>query len=294
MKKTFDVSNSGEINLVYAFDKVYFHHAINSIKSFFQFYRGNHCITVYFLIDGYISYLEKIYVEMYIKRLKLICVNNTLDLLTIKNYYYTRSTYTRFFLNELLPHLHSAIYIDPDTLFIRSFTLKIFDKFIDSGKPIGVVPRDDQKEISRLLELGMNSDINFNAGFIFFNFCAEKIRKNQMIEFMSSKSERILFADQDALNVIYADADRFYISEEVTNEYYNYIPIHNNDISEANEQIKLIHFAGHQKPWWKVGYSPSNIIYWSIVRKISFISLFVYITLRFKRMILNTYRYVLD
>ena len=186
------------------------------------------------------------------------------------------NTYLRLFATILFPDDDYVIYLDSDIIVCDNI-LKILDK-VDLSKPICAVteydpdyklhdlsnisigkPTQDPWIIEALWyrtyhDLEMAQDARyFNAGVMIINL--DYWRKNKItekaIDFMTENPEKIIYADQDALNAV---INGNYFSLDLR---WNFIPLSLsifsnyavNILKEAIKNPAIVHVAGPNKPW---------------------------------------------
>ncbi|MFD0696377.1 glycosyltransferase [Paenibacillus sp. GCM10027628] len=157
--------------------------------------------------------------------------------------YVTKETYYRLSIPDLLHEkVHKAIYLDSDIIVKEDIT-KLWNINMD-GYFLGAVE-------DCLIKDARNSDLYmprkskyFNAGVLVLNlkkWRAEKI-KNKIFEFIKTKSSRIKYCDQDALNAILHDKWRQLDPKwNFQSQYLSY--------PDLKIKPAVIHYTGRNKPW---------------------------------------------
>lgn len=152
--------------------------------------------------------------------------------------------YYRLAIPSILDHLDKVAYIDADTLCISDLT-PLFE--IDISNYLVAVVEDvlDEANKMALERLGFNHQKPyFNSGFILFNLkkWREHDTDKQLEQLLTQvRHEKLKYHDQDILNILLQEQCLF-----IPNQY-NCIIWTQTDL--VAENIKIIHFAGGNKPW---------------------------------------------
>ena len=174
----------------------------------------------------------------------------------------TLATMYRLLLPDLLPDCDYCVYLDGDIIVTGDMS-SVFDIDI-SDYYVGAVR--DIEAITYIRKFNYSSNRPdpsgyVNAGFLFMNL--KKMRQDNLVsEFLKMSKERLLFADQDILNISCKDKIKFlHLKYNVLVKYrfVNYRQNHYNDfiteyfrVSEIQEAIDtpvMIHYAQPTKPW---------------------------------------------
>jgi len=161
----------------------------------------------------------------------------------------TVATYFRFILPLVLKDVEKLFYIDADIVCLKNAS-DLFNINLD-GKIIAAVPDLEKMNKRRNKVLNLKEHIYFNAGVMIIDI--NKWNKyevlNKAIAVINKNSKLFIYQDQDILNKILSGKIK-YISKA-----FNCIDVYD---FKQNE-IVLLHFANHPKPWNKYWYL--NIIY---------------------------------
>lgn len=231
-----------KVDIAFCFNKNLINYAKVTIISLLENSKDKCDYNIYCVIDNSISEEDK---EVYFNLMKRYS-NNTLIFLYINNDFnksylgnWNIGIYYRLQLVKLLPDLDKVIYADVDTVFLND--LSDADK-IDLKDNIiaGVKDRDNY----------------INSGFCIFNL--KQIRTLGLYEkwIHLSRINKYDFPDQDLLNCTTQNKQK-YISLK-----YNFIPsvygqnlktstYSKKDYRDIKNNITMIHFIGHAKPWVK-------------------------------------------
>ena len=231
-----------KVDIAFCFNKNLINYAKVTIISLLENSKDKCDYNIYCVIDNSISEKDK---EVYFNLMKRYS-NNTLTFLYVNNDFnksylgnWNIGIYYRLQLVKLLPDLDKVIYADVGTVFLND--LSDADK-IDLKDNIiaGVKDRDDY----------------INSGFCIFNL--KQIRTLGLYEkwIHLSRINKYDFPDQDLLNYTTRNKQK-YISLK-----YNFIPsvygqnlktstYSKKDYKDIKNNITMIHFIGHAKPWVK-------------------------------------------
>ena len=230
------------VNIAFCFNKNLVNVAKVTIISLLENSKNKCNYNIYCVIDNSVSEKDK---KGYFNLMKKYS-NNTLTFLYANNDFnksylgkWNIGIYYRLQLVKLLPNLDKIIYADVDTVFLND--LSDADK-IDLKDNIiaGVKDRDNY----------------INSGFCIFNL--KEIRKQKLYDkwIHLSQINKYIFPDQDLLNYTTQNKQK-YISLK-----YNFIPsaymenlrkltYSKQDYKNIKNDITMIHFVGHAKPWRK-------------------------------------------
>lgn len=230
------------VNIAFCFNKNLVNVAKVTIISLLENSKNKCNYNIYCVIDNSVSEKDK---KGYFNLMKKYS-NNTLTFLYANNDFnksylgnWNIGIYYRLQLVKLLPNLDKIIYADVDTVFLND--LSDADK-IDLKDNIiaGVKDRDNY----------------INSGFCIFNL--KEIRKQKLYDkwIHLSQINKYNFPDQDLLNYTTQNKQK-YISLK-----YNFIPsaymenlrkltYSKQDYKNIKNDITMIHFVGHAKPWRK-------------------------------------------
>lgn len=172
----------------------------------------------------------------------------------------SKSTYTRFYLAELLPTLDKVIYLDDDIIVQQDLTN--LDKMVLEDYYC-LAAADMMAEVTsptHMEKLGCNLDKIFNAGVMLLNL--KKMREDKTSEKLIDYIQHGLnyAGNQDAFNIVF-NGDVGYISC-LWNFHVMYLKVKSaeqiaayygiSDVKEGYDFIKeskIVHFAATPKPW---------------------------------------------
>lgn len=176
----------------------------------------------------------------------------------------TRSTYYRLCLAEILPQkLEKVLYLDGDCIVRRSL-LSLWDIDV-SNYAIGAVLDVSGEKIEFYNRLRYPRELGyFNAGVLLINL--DYWRRNNIqrhfLDFIESHLERIMFEDQDVLNVVFHDKKLFlpvkynfqmnFLLRVATWDYWK----HEKEMKEAIADPIIVHYSTMDKPWNTYTHNP--------------------------------------
>lgn len=155
-----------------------------------------------------------------------------------KDTIYSNFCFSRLVLSDFIKE-DKVIYLDTDTIvrkdISRLWKLNIDDYYVAGVKDYGVM--DD----NYLQSLNLSGKY-INSGVVLFNL--NKIRKDKIVDkwFKLINSKKLLYPDQDALNIICSDYELYLPS------MYNFI--NNVTLEVVNKNLtKIYHYAGPKTNW---------------------------------------------
>ena len=186
-------------------------------------------------------------------------------------------TYYRLFIPLVLPHAERVLYLDSDLVVLEDILELYFTDMC--GKAVAVVPDVFCGILKRHSQEIGNLDYKntFNAGVLLMDtrrFEEEHIRDkclNLLEEDYKRKERKLIFADQDALNIVLYNSVTFLDSkwncqyqyawrvDEVDEEYRK-------QYLEDLDHAAIIHYAGTNKPWM-FPLLPKADIFWNIAKE---------------------------
>lgn len=192
----------------------------------------------------------------------------SLFVITIKDEYfneapvvmhYTKEMYYRLLAYEFLPQdLDKILYLDPDIMIINRID-KLYNMDISNFLYAAAFhDRISVKEINKLRLFPYDIEEYFNSGVLLMNLKLhrEKIKEDQIYEFVEKNKSRLVLPDQDVINALYSK-DIKKIDEIIFNfdpRYYRYYKIKTKgevDMDYIINNTSIIHFCGKKKPWNK-------------------------------------------
>ncbi|MBR0190709.1 MAG: glycosyltransferase family 8 protein [Thermoguttaceae bacterium] len=190
--------------------------------------------------------------------------------------HFSKNTYARLLLPEMLPDLDRILYLDCDTIVTTSLSPLWKTDF--QGKSLAAV--EDLMEffpVRYLQNLSMRkrlalSSTGFNAGMILINL--EKIRNERLFQktilWIGQNQEKLVVADQDGLNVIFENdfvVMPFKWNIQVQPGWFELLnKKQRKEFQEYENLVKnpvgIIHYVSGIKPWHWYYWEPAGKLYW--------------------------------
>lgn len=208
------------------------------------------------------------------------CINISKYILNVKlkeSLHLSIETYYRLFIPSILPQYKKILYLDSDMCVLEDIA-DLYQCDLDGYAVAAALDIPCYPLKTHSVELGgLDCKKAFNAGVLVIDtvkFEEKKIRKKcleLLEEDYQRKDRKLIFADQDALNIVlhndYFVLDRrwnyqpqyLWRTEEVFGEFrQQYI--------DDKDKAFIMHFAGEKKPW-KYPNLPKSEIFWNYVKK---------------------------
>jgi lipopolysaccharide biosynthesis glycosyltransferase len=217
-----------------------------ALCSLFENKMSDYPITIV-VLDGGISVVNKerlsVLEERYLFSIKYIIPSARL-FENISTGYYPIASYYRIAIASLLSmEYKKVIYLDCDVL-VRGDIRELFSMDLEE-KIIAAVP-DRNQNIQRgyLEELCGKRGRYFNSGVLIINLDSWRRYdvERRLFSFIYENQGKLIFPDQDALNVILFDAWK------ELDMKYNFMSVYHNSLHLDDSFI--VHFAGENKPWY--------------------------------------------
>lgn len=166
---------------------------------------------------------------------------------------YSLIAYYRLLLPELIPG-KKVLYLDTDIVINGS--IKELSKINIENYSLAAVRssiNDDNERYNRLKLSPKNG--YFNSGVMLINLDYWRVNniKKQVIEYLRNSQTKLVFPDQDALNVINEHTKFFlplkYNVIQTILENPTFIKLHYSEVVECIENPIILHYAG-MKPWY--------------------------------------------
>ena len=169
----------------------------------------------------------------------------------------TRATYYRLFISEILPDtIDKVLYLDGDCI-VRHSLLPLWNTDLN-GYALGAAFAKAEKnpKIFERLKYPFNYGY-FNAGVMLLNLKYWRMTDvvKTFISYMENYSQRIMFEDQDILNVVFCDKKKVIpIKYNLQSGCLYKDPLwdswnHKYEVAEAIKDPVIIHFTFRSKPW---------------------------------------------
>lgn len=252
-----------------------------AIYSMIQKADGHYFYHIYILQTNISSKNLKMLESLSKENIQIECINisqYTLKVNLKESLHLSVETYYRLFIPLILPQYEKIIYLDSD-MCIQEDVSKLYECDLN-GYPVGAVSdllcyplESHSREIG-----GLDCRKVFNAGVLVIDsrkFEEWKIREKCLAlleEDYQRKERKLIFADQDALNIVlyenYFQLDKrwnyqpqyLWRTEEVFPEFRQ-------EYVSDQENAFIMHFAGDRKPW-KYPDLPCSDIFWKYAKEI--------------------------
>lgn len=178
--------------------------------------------------------------------------------------YLPRSTWSRIFIPDLVPHAHRVLYIDIDVL-ICDDCKPLFEADMQ-GAAIGAVYESrasEKNSAMKRLDIPLNYPGYFNAGVLLMDL--DIFRKanlsERILESAAKYKDKLIAQDQDALNAALYDRvfrlhPRWNWNDGHTRQFLKISPscslwraFEPREMVEASIYPGILHFIGPHKPW---------------------------------------------
>jgi lipopolysaccharide biosynthesis glycosyltransferase len=164
----------------------------------------------------------------------------------------------RLLLPELLPEVERIVYVDADTLAVRSVTALASSPL--DGRPLGAVRNVVHPDMrARVRDLGLDPANYLNSGVLVMDLAAMRAggTGEATLRYIRDEGDRLLWVDQDALNVVFAGAwAALHPQWNAQNSFWTWRPwaaelFGEELLAEAVSDPGVLHFEGPwlSKPW---------------------------------------------
>lgn len=173
---------------------------------------------------------------------------------------WSRATYYRLILPDLLPELEKIIYLDCDLCVLDDIG-KLYDIGFDGKAIMAVVTRIKKEHVCKL---DIPPEDYFNAGVIIFS--PKQWRESNVIarfkQCFAENLDKLKYPDQDILNLVFRrDVKILHARWNLITSTFRNEPvagISEEEIKAALHAPGIVHFTGSHKPWqmWKSFHHP--------------------------------------
>ena len=170
---------------------------------------------------------------------------------------YKKEMYYRLLAFKFLPSgMDKILYLDPDILVINEIKT-LYDMDITNNLYAAAYHNRIQvKELNRVRLRSYDLEEYFNSGVMLMNLKLqrEKIKEEEIYEFVNKNKTRLILPDQDIINSLYSK-DIKAVDELLYNydaryfKYYKIISKGNVNMDFILQNTSIIHFCGKRKPW---------------------------------------------
>ena len=175
--------------------------------------------------------------------------------------------YARLLLPSMLTDLDKVIYLDCD-LVVNKDLNDLWDTDVNDVA-VAMAPDYNYNNAKTLRRLGIQGCYYLNSGVIVMNldYWRKHDIQNKVLTYIVDNRDKIIYPDQDALNVILKDARMELPIIYNVAPYLFYKNIENipgdryAEIKEARESPVIFHYMGPTKPWSLGNYIPGNELF---------------------------------
>lgn len=249
----FDKAESEIINIAICLDNKYGKYLSPLLYSLNQHHEEINVYLLYEKLDSsvfsLILELNDVLTHLNIKMKKIPKYMIT-QIANVKNVYtgLPTSTYYRLFIPELFPQLNRVIYMDIDMIVLKRLDELYYTPF-EGNYLVAIhdLPMVKQHNMWASQLLGQYYKGYFQAGLLLMNLYL--MRKNntlpQLLEFINENYQYLKYDDQDALNIFYRGAVKYFPYT------YNWMAYNYHFYNEKLENLAIVHYAGGalEKPW---------------------------------------------
>lgn len=175
------------------------------------------------------------------------------------NKHYSQMMYYRLLAADILPKsIDKVIYLDPDVLIINPLE-PLWKMDLEDKMFVAASHTEEKRVLDNInkIRLGISSAY-FNTGVMLMdlNKCREKVRIDEIVDFIEKNEYRLLLPDQDVFNALYSKYVKS-IPDEIWNydvRKYTQYYIQSAGKIEGNWIIQntvVLHYCGKDKPWNK-------------------------------------------
>lgn len=238
----FSSSDKNTIAIGYGVDDNYMRCLAASIYSFWQHNNSSYNI-IFHIMSVKLSDENKVRLQSLAQQLQIDIILYEIFAEQLKSLptfaHLPIATYFRFLLPYILENTARVYYIDADILCLKPANV-LFNISLDNNIA-AAVPDVEWMNRKRNKALGLIGHTYFNAGLLIINIKAwnDFNTMDKVLQLLKSDPQKYRYLDQDALNII-------------LHSKIKYLPSIFNSIDYNNintDDIVLLHFAAHPKPW---------------------------------------------
>lgn len=171
--------------------------------------------------------------------------------------HYSKEMYYRLLAFKFLPReLDRILYLDPDILVINPIRKLYETDIADYLYAAAFHDRVSVKEVNKLRLMPYEISAYYNSGVLLMNLDRqrERIKENEIFDFVEKNKVRLILPDQDIINALYSKHIKE-VDEILYNfdpRFYLYHKLVSKGLYDMNFIIRntsIIHFCGKKKPW---------------------------------------------
>lgn len=256
------VLNTRFINLCFSASNDYVQHLCTTLKSIFSNKEQNEEFNI-IILEYNIKDKNKKYIESIVSSnstIRFIKVNEEIIrenciLRTDVAHINSLATYYRFLLSDFITE-DKILYLDCDVIVNKSLW-NLYNTDIDNYYIAGV--RDSYEKENRE-RLGVDKYINAGVMLINLKLWKENNIKDKLLNWCSQNQGKILWLDQDVLNVVLQDKIKYL--DNIYNAQVSEMGFGmTKEFNKIAGKSVIIHYVGHKKPWMNNRFILSNYYY---------------------------------
>lgn len=241
------------LTFVYCFDENYYNQGFSSIISLLDTSSEKINIVIIYNLDSKrIKIPQVINNHRSLEKIEIFqFLDNNYNFPNLNNNHISAATYYRLFMDNYISNdIKTIFYIDADVIFLKdpiNLLKKSRDNLINSNFVIAArtekYPTDNQNEVFKRLKIDKKY---FNAGVLIINlqlWRAQKIQE-KLVNKMKAISNLIIHWDQDVMNS-YFNGDYQELDKSLNFD--------SSDFNDVNDDVKILHYIGSNKPWYMSG-----------------------------------------
>jgi lipopolysaccharide biosynthesis glycosyltransferase len=185
-----------------------------------------------------------------------------------RHHRFTVETYIRFWIGELFPNAHRALYLDPDIIVTAGIT-ELWNTDL-KGRTLAAVPIPGSTRPA--LHGFPPGSLYFNAGVMLMDLDQWRAHgyRDACLKYLAEHPEAAIDADQDILNIcLRTDWVPLPFYWNVISPFYflsHDLQLSPAEIEQVRREARIIHFNGDSKPWSYFSRHPRRAEYWKYLR----------------------------
>jgi len=256
------VLNTKFINICFASSNEYVEHLCVALKSIFYNKEPDEEFNI-IILENNISAKNKKYIT------SLVGANSTVRFVSIAEdiisqnctlridvpHINSLATYYRLVLPEIITN-DKVLYLDCDVVVNKSLW-NLYSTDIENCYIAGVRDSYEKENCERL-----NLAKYVNAGVLLINLklCRENNVSDKLLKWSSENQEKILWLDQDVLNVVLQDKIKYL--DNINNAQVSELEFGmTKEFNKLADKAVILHYVGHMKPWMNNRFLLSNYYY---------------------------------
>lgn len=262
------------MNIMIAINDAYTIPACVMLESFFSHNGRNH--TIYLLYKNLKQdhlHMVQTQVEAHGGRFVPMLVDDSFFQGKKLTFHFSIEMYYRLLVYRTFPReVERLLWLDSDIVVNGSIENFYDQELKDTEMIVACKDASDLQEENKR-RVGLEKDkLYFNSGVILFHLktIRERINDEILAECFTKLQERLLWPDQDILNVIYENSVKIADWEQYNCQIFG-LPYSGAFRRHVKKNARIIHYVGSEKPW-KTGYASSmDVLYLQQYAKLRFL-----------------------